>query len=169
MRVCAFDHGLDILRVDEAHFHVKLGKFGLTVGAAVLVAEAAGHLIILVQPGQHQKLLVDLRALRQSVEGAGLDASGHQIVARAFGGGLAQNGRFHLDKALLVHEIAQELDHLVPEEQHALHAGTAQVQVAVFQAQAFLLLGIVLNINRGRFAGVEDDGGLRHDLDLAGL
>ena len=132
MRIRTLDHGLDIFRVDEAHFHVKLGKFRLAGGTAILVAEAAGHLIVLVQSGEHQQLLVDLRALRQGIEGARLDAGGHQIVARAFGGGLAQNGRFHLDKALLVHVVAQEFDDLVPEKQHVLHAGTAQVQVPVF-------------------------------------
>ena len=94
---------------------------------------------------------------------------GHQVVTRAFGGGLAQNGRFHLDKALLVHIVAQQLDHLVPEKEHVLHAGTAQVQVAEFQAQALLLLGIVLNVDGRRLAGVEDDGGLRYDLYLTGL
>ena len=86
----ALDHGLHVLRLDKAHLDVALGELRLAVGAAVLVAEAAGDLEIAVVPAEHEQLLVDLRALRQGVEGPVVQAGGHQEVARALGRGLGQ-------------------------------------------------------------------------------
>src|SRR4051794_14549842 len=45
-----------------------LCELGLAVGAEVLVAVASGELEVPVHPRRHEKLLVLLRALRQSVE-----------------------------------------------------------------------------------------------------
>ena len=53
--------GDDILLVGEGHFKVDLRELGLTVGAEVLIAEAAGDLEIAVKAGIHQKLLIKLR------------------------------------------------------------------------------------------------------------
>ncbi|CKT19367.1 Uncharacterised protein [Mycobacterium tuberculosis] len=54
----------DVLGVDEAHLHIELGEFGLAVGAEVLVAVAAGDLVVAFHPRHHQQLLEQLRALR---------------------------------------------------------------------------------------------------------
>ena len=85
----------------EAHLEIDLRELKLAVGAEVLVAEAAGDLEVAVEAGDHEDLLEDLRRLRQRVELARMNAAGDQEIARAFGRGLGQDGRFDLQKALL--------------------------------------------------------------------
>ena len=54
--------GLDhVVDLDEGHLDVELGEVGLAVGAEVLVAEAAGDLVVALEPGDHQQLLEELR------------------------------------------------------------------------------------------------------------
>ena len=75
----------DILLLYKRHLHIDLRELRLAIGAEILVAEAAGDLIILVHAADHQHLLENLRRLRQGVELAGMHAAGHKIIARAFG------------------------------------------------------------------------------------
>ena len=133
-----------ILLVHEASLHVHLGKLGLAVGAQILVAEAAGHLIVFVDTRHHQELLVDLRALGQGIECAGVHTAGYQIVARALRSGFAQDGRFHLQKALIVEKALHLAQQRVAKEQVSVHLRAAQVQIAVFEPHLFahrLLVG----------------------------
>src|SRR4029077_8784165 len=75
-----------IVPVDERHLDIELGEVGLAVGAQVLVAKAAGDLVVALEAGDHQQLLEELRRLGQRVEGALLEAARHEEVARALGG-----------------------------------------------------------------------------------
>ena len=97
------DHGLDEvhdpLLGHETHLEVQLREFQLPVAAQVLVAKAAGNLEVAVHAGYHQQLLELLRALRQGVDRAGLQAAGDDEVASAFGRGLEQDRRLDLDEA----------------------------------------------------------------------
>ena len=165
----ALDHGVDVLLVDEGHFDVALGELRLTVGAVVLVAEAAGDLVVLVKAGEHQQLLVDLGTLGQGVEGAGMQAAGHQEVARALGRGLGQDGGLHLSEALLVQRAADAGDHLGAHAQLLLHGGAAQIQIAVLQAHQLVFVGLVVDVDRRGLALVQQHRVAHHDLDLAGL
>ena len=169
LRKRAFHDGLDIFRLNEAHFDIELRELGLTVGAAVLVAEAAGHLIILVKTGQHQKLLVNLRALGQGVELAGPHAAGHEVIARALGRGLREDRRFHLGEAAFVHVTADRREHLCAHAQVLLHAGLAQVEVAVLEANEFVLIGVVVDVDGRRGRSIEERRLFRDHFDLAGL
>ena len=78
-RETSIDHRLDEAHhgvlVDEAHLEVELGELGLAVAAQVLVAVAAGDLEVAVDAGDHQQLLELLRALRQRVDAARLEAA----------------------------------------------------------------------------------------------
>ena len=106
----------------ERHLDVDLRELGLAVGAQVFVAEAARDLEVLVEAGNHQDLLEDLRRLRQRVESAVMDARRHQVVARAFGRGASEQRRLDLEEALLV-EVAAYLERdLVAQQDVALHA-----------------------------------------------
>ena len=127
----ALHHFVDDILTGEAHLDVDLRELGLPVGAEVLVAEAARDLEVAVVPAHHEQLLVDLRRLRQRVELARVHAAGHEIVARALGGGLDQQRGLDFEEALSIEVIANELDHLVAQLQVALHTLAAQVQVAV--------------------------------------
>ena len=103
------DPGHDVVVVDEAHLQVELGELGLAVAAQVLVAQAAGDLEVAVEAADHEQLLHLLRALRQGVDAARLQAGGHDEVARALGRGLDQQRRLDLDEAGLVVGVADGL------------------------------------------------------------
>ncbi|MPN40683.1 hypothetical protein SDC9_188221 [bioreactor metagenome] len=103
----------NILLFDKGHFHIHLGKFGLAVGAQVFVTETFGHLIILVDPSHHQKLLKDLGRLGQCIKGARMDTARYQIIPCTLGGAFGQDRGFHLQKSVAVQIIADDLHHLV--------------------------------------------------------
>ena len=53
-----------LLLADEARLHVELHELELAVGPQVLVAQAAGDLVVAVEAADHAQLLEQLRALR---------------------------------------------------------------------------------------------------------
>ena len=149
------------LHARERHLDVHLRELGLAVGAQVLVAEAAGDLEVLVEARDHQQLLEQLRRLRQRVEAAVVDARGHEVVARALRGRLAEHRGLDLVEPLLV-EVPPDLHRrLVAQAEVLLQARPAQVEVAVLEAD--LLVGVDRVLDR-------EDGRLRlgEDPDLAG-
>ena len=42
-----------IIFINEAHFHIELGEFGLTVSSRVLITKTAGNLVVFVHSGHH--------------------------------------------------------------------------------------------------------------------
>ena len=138
-----------VLLIHEAALHVDLGELRLAVGAQVLVAKAAGHLIVLVDARHHQKLLVDLRALGQGVERAGMHAAWHQIVPRALRRGFAQDGRLHLQKALIVEKPLDLAKQRMAKEQVSVHLRAAQVQITVFEPE-LLAHGLLVGKGKGQ-------------------
>ncbi len=162
------DDAEDVLAAREAHFEIDLRELELAVGALIFVAEAAGDLEVAVEAGDHEDLLEDLRRLRQRVELAGMDAAGNKKIARAFGRGLGEDGRFDFEEALLREAFADGEGDFVAQPEVALHLGAAQVDVAIFEADFFVLDGF-FGGREGREARVVEDaqlGGL--DLDFAG-
>ena len=92
----------DVLLADEARLDVDLRELRLSVGAQVLVAEAAGDLVVSFQTSHHHQLLVLLRRLRQGVKFPGVEAGGHEKIARTFGGRVRKDGRLDLEEAGLI-------------------------------------------------------------------
>ena len=144
-----------------------MGELRLAVGAQVLVAEAAGDLEVLLEAGHHQQLLELLGRLGQGVELARVDAAGHHVVAGPLGGALDEDGRLDLDEAARVEEIADEFYHLVAEDEVPLHALTAQVEVAIAEAQGLVHLVLPVDVEGRRFGRVEYLHRFGHHLDLA--
>ena len=73
----------EVVEVGERHLDVELRQLLEPVGAQILVAEAARDLVVALEAGDHEQLLVDLRALRQREEAPGLQpASGSGSRAR---------------------------------------------------------------------------------------
>ena len=150
-----------VLAVDEGHLDVELGELGLAVGPGRLVAEAAGHLVVALEAGDHQQLLEQLRRLRQRVEGALLLAAGDEEVAGALGGRAGQHRRLDVDEALAVEELAHRRGHPVAQHQRLAHLLAAQVEVAVAQAGVLAdLAGEALDLE-GRRLGVGEQLGAR--------
>ena len=106
-------HVDNVFHIDKRHLDVELREFRLAVGAKVLVAETARHLDVAVVPGDHEELLIELRRLGQRVERALRDSARNEIVARALGGALAQDGRFDFQEIVLVEVVAQRLGNAV--------------------------------------------------------
>ena len=93
----------NVLELDEGHLDVELSELGLTIGAEVLVSEATGDLEVAVHPGDHQQLLVKLRALGQGVEVSGMNPARDEEVTGPFRGAPAEDRRLDLPEAQVGH------------------------------------------------------------------
>src|SRR5581483_7241200 len=167
----AFDQSVNVLAFDERHLDVHLGELELAIGALVFVAIAAGELEIFFHAADHEDLLELLRGLRQRVEFARLATAGDEELARAFGGGLEERGRFDFEETLFVEENAGGGGDLAAQAEVAGHLGTAQVKIAVLQAQFLVHLGGDLRIVHGErqdFGHVVDFKRGDGDFDFTG-
>ena len=75
-----------VVEVGERHLDVELRQLLQPVGAQILVPEAARDLVVALEAGDHEQLLVDLRALRQarrSARAAAASGSGSRGRPRA--------------------------------------------------------------------------------------
>jgi hypothetical protein len=97
-----------------------------------------------------------------------MHAAGDEKIACPFRRGLGEDGRFDLQEALLAERLANGEGDVVAQAEVALHLSAAQVNVAVFEADFFVLDGL-FSRREGREARVVEDeqlGGF--NLDLAG-
>ena len=102
----------DVLDIHEGKLHVNLCKLRLTIRAQILVPEAAGQLNIPVIAGAHQKLLEQLRRLRQRVKASRMNTAGNQIISGSFGCAFSQHRCFQLQKALLMEKLTGQIGNL---------------------------------------------------------
>ena len=163
--------GEHVLLRRERHLHIQLIELaGGAVAARILITEAGRDLEVAVEAARHQQLLELLRRLRQRVELARVLARGHEIVARALGGGGGQNRRRDLQEVVRHHRLTQRGDHLAAQDDVLLHRGIAQVEVAVLQALRFVGLAAAVDLKGQGIvaAAAEHLDLLGHDLDLAG-
>ena len=130
---------------NEGHLEVELGKFELAVAAQVFIAHTARNLKITIHPGHHQQLFELLGRLRQSIEGARLQARRNQKVTGPFRGGFEQEGGFDFDEFALTQVVANEFDDFVTQNKIFLHSLAAQIEVAIFQAYRFVHIFIFIN------------------------
>ena len=79
-----------------------------------------------------------------------MDPGGDQVVPGALGGGFGENGGLDLQKAVLVKVVPADFYNLVPQGDHPLHVGPAQVQVAVLQAHGVFHVGVLHDLKGGR-------------------
>ena len=146
------DRGEHVLLLDERHLEVELVELaGAAVGARVLVAKAGRDLEVAVEARHHEQLLVLLRRLRQRVELAGMQARGHQEVARALGRARGQDRRLELDEALRLHAPADARDH--PASAAGCSACidlAAQVEEAVAQPRLLGIVALGVDLERQR-------------------
>ncbi len=156
----ARDEGQDVVLGDETGLDVHLGELELAIGAQVLVAQAASDLVVAVESADHQELLGDLGTLGQHVELTGLQARGHDELARALGRGRPQQRRLDLAESLVVHGATQGGVDAGAQAKVGLHLLAAKVEVAIAQAHRFVDLDAVVELEGRRF-------GQREYLDLA--
>ena len=164
----AFHNFPDALGLRVSHFKIDLSELGLAIGAKIFVAEAADDLKILVEAGDHQNLFEHLRRLRQSVERAGLNAAGNEVVASAFGRGTRHEGRFDFEESLIGKIVANGFRNFVTSLDVELHDVAAKVDVAIFQARLFVGEGGIGGKERRELGFVEDAQFFGHEFDFAG-
>lgn len=163
------DEGEHLVLADEAGLGVELHELVLAVGAQILVAQAAGDLEVAVGAADHQQLLVELRALGQGVELAGLLAARHQELAGAFGGGGHEHRGLDLDEPLVLHGAADGGVDLGSDPEVALHPLAPQVEVAVAQPDHLVdVVGAPVERERRRLGGRQDLDRAVLELDLTG-
>ena len=163
------DQRLDVAGVDKAHLQVELREFRLAIRTQVLVAEAAGDLEVTLDARHHQQLLQLLRALRQGVELAWMQAAGHDKVACAFGRALEQDRRLDLQEVALRQVLADKAHDAMAQRQVLGHAGAADVQIAILEPQRLVhLVAGRADIERRVLGGVEDRHLVGDHLDVTG-
>ena len=122
---------LDVLGLNERCLDVELRELGLAVGAQILVTEAAGNLVVALQPAHHEQLLEQLRALRKGVPVALAQARGHQKVACALGRAAREHGGLNLKKAVIVEYTPHGPHHTGAQFESREPPGPAHVDIAV--------------------------------------
>ena len=159
-------HRLDgsehVLLLDERHLQVELVELArAAVGARVLVAKAGCDLEVAVEARDHEQLLVLLRRLGQRVELAGMEAGGHQEVARPLGRARGQDRGLELDEALRLHAPADARDDPGAQQDVPVHRLAAQVEKAVAQPGLLRVVALGVDLQRQRL-------GRRFEHELVG-
>ena len=152
----------------EAHLQVDLRKLKLAIGAEIFVAKAAGDLEVAVESGDHEDLLEDLRRLWQCVELTGMHTAGDQKIACSLGCGLGENRRFDLKKALLAEALANRQSDVVAQLEVALHLWATKIDIAVLEADFFVLDGFFRGREWGEARVVENEELRSLNLDFTG-
>src|SRR6266550_1599837 len=96
----------DELLVGEGHLDVELRELLQAVGAEILVAEAARDLVVALEAGDDEQLLVDLRRLGQREEATRLQPRRDEEVTGPLGRRLAHDRRLDVDEAGRFHLCA---------------------------------------------------------------
>src|SRR3989338_1719721 len=111
----ALDYFKNVLWLHEADFHVNLRMLGLPVRAQVFISQATGNLKIAVETSYHKNLLVKLRALRQCVKHARINAARHDVITRSLWRRLHQNRRFDFNESLRCQVVSYSHIEFMPE------------------------------------------------------
>ena len=159
-RVHPLHHVVEELLVGEAHLDVELRDLLDAVGAEILVPEADRDLVVAVEAGDHRQLLEDLRALRQRVEAALLEAARDDEVARALGRRLEEDRRLDVEEAGGLHLAPDDPDHLRAQADVALQLVAAQVEPAVAEAERLVDV-LLVELERQRRRAADDLGATR--------
>jgi len=157
----------ELVEVGEGNLGVELGQLLQAIGAQILVAEADGDLVVAVEAGHHQDLLVELRRLGQRVEASRLQARRHEKIACALRRRLAEDRRLDVEEAGGLHHAAHHADHPGAQGDVLLQVVAAQIEPAVAQAQRLVHV-LLVELEGQRRAARDDLERIDLDLDLAG-
>ena len=164
----AFHQFEDFVHFHEGHFHVQLGEFRLTISTEVFVTEATCDLEVSFHTGNHQQLFEDLRRLGKCIEFAGVYTAGNQIVTSAFRSGFGQHRSFDFQEVSGIQIVTHQFGYFMTENDVTLHFRTTEIQVTIFQAQVFVGIDTVCNVERRGFSSVQYFDFFCHNFDFTG-
>ena len=159
----------DEILVFKGQFHIQLGKFRLAIGAQVFITEAAGHLEVSFQSGNHEELFEKLRGLRKGIEFARIYTAWYQVVSGAFRGALGEHRSFNFQKIIFIQECSHFMDNLMSHDEMILHFRTSQIDITIFQANIFIHINAVFYIEWRSLCLVQDAEFGNYYFHLAGL
>ena len=96
-----------------------------------------------------------------------MGTAGDQVIACALRRGARQHGGFNVDEAVRVHELAQDLDHVMPEFQVRLHGRTPEIDIAVAKLDVVMDV-FVVELERRGVCVVQDFDAVTQYLDFTG-
>src|SRR3989344_8969767 len=103
LRKHVLDQKQNIVLRYKRHLNINLVKLArASVRASIFIAETRRDLKIPFKAGNHQKLLVLLRALRQREKFTFMQTRRHQIIARTLGRGFRKYRRMNFHESFLV-------------------------------------------------------------------
>ena len=132
----------------KGHLKVDLSKLRLTVCTKVLVTEAACDLNITVEARKHEKLLIELRRLRKSVELSVVNTGRNEIVSCALGSGSYKVRSLDIDKALICKIFSCDAGDLCTVDDILLKVGTAKVEITVLKTKLRLYVTVLNDLKR---------------------
>ena len=163
-----FNSRKDGFFITEGHFNIDLGEFRLAVRSEVFITETSGNLEILLHAGNHQQLLEDLRGLGQGPESAVVDTGRHKVVTGAFRSGSGQNRGLDFDKAVFIEVLTGNHADTMTHHQILLQYRSSQIQISVLESCILGRGGVVRDVNRGCFSGVDNIDGFSLQFNIAG-
>src|SRR5262249_34912718 len=131
----ALDQREEVVAVGERELDVELCQLLQPVGAQILVAEAAGDLVVALEAGDYEQLLVDLWALRQCKEAARLPPARDEEGTPAFRCRLRHDRRLDVDEAVGLHLLADDRDEPRTQADVPLHLLPPQVEPPEAEAE----------------------------------
>src|SRR5262249_18428254 len=127
-----------------------------------------GDLVVALEAGDDEQLLVDLRALRQCKEAARLQPARDEEVTRAFRCRLRHDRRLDVDEAVGLHLLADDRDEPRTQADVPLHLLPPQVEPPVAEAKR-LVDAFLVELERPRRRTRDDAQLCRLQLHLAVL
>jgi hypothetical protein len=125
---------------------VQLAVLERAIGARVLVAETPRDLEVAVEPANHEDLLQHLRGLRQRPELSRVVPRRNDEVARAGRVGPNQVGGLDLPEPALDHEVAYEVDDLVPQTHELPRTFASKINVSELPAEVLIDLRLLVDV-----------------------
>ena len=119
----------------------------LAIRPQVLIAEAAGDLVVPLESADHQELLKHLRRLGQCVNSPRVNATRHNEVLSPSGWNESK-GRLNLEEMVFIEEPPHFLHHLMAQSDRVLQIFAAQVQIAILQAQTLIHIVGAVDLKR---------------------
>ncbi|CAB4728444.1 unannotated protein [freshwater metagenome] len=152
---------------NEAGFGVELHELELAIGTKIFVAKTTSDLVVTIDAANHAQLLEQLRALRKRVKRSGRQTAGHDKVTRAFWSRCDQHRGFDFDETLIVHGPSKRGIYLGADTEVALHPFSAQIDITVREANHFVDLDTIVELERWRLRDIQNLNAAIANFDLA--